>query len=323
MTTQTAGPPEAAPRDKVMELDAAIAAHVHDGDTICPEGFGHLIPFAAAHEIIRQGRRGLTLVRMTPDLIADQLIAADCVDRLVASFFASGSAGSLHEVRRRIQHHDPRPLEVEEWTHGQMAARYSAGATGAPFLPVHSGVGSDLFEVNPMLRSVEDPYGGGRVAVVPPIRPDVTILHAQRADRLGNVQLWGITGIQPEAAYAGRRTIVTVEEIVEPEVVRSDPNRTLIPAHAVTAVVPVPRGAHPSYVQGYYQRDNAFYREWEASSKDRSRLLAWLDEWVHGVVDRAAYVQRLGEERWASVRLDPRPAAPVDYGRTPRNGGAA
>ncbi|MEM6107517.1 CoA-transferase [Mycobacterium sp. 050272] len=301
--------------DKVTDLASVVAAHVADGMVIAMEGFGHLIPFAAAHEIIRQGRRELTLCRMTPDLLADQLIAAGCVRRLIASFFASGSAGSLHEVRRRIERAYPRPLEVEEYSHYGMVCRYQAGAARLPFFPLRSYAGSDLPKLNTAIRKVGDPYGGPDVYVVPQLRPDVTIVHAQRADRCGNVQMWGIVGAQQEAAYAARTVIVTVEEIVESEVIRSDPNRTVIPAHAVTAVVCCSGGAHPSYSQGYYDRDNAFYREWTPISRDRAAVLSWLSEWVYGMPDRAAYLEHLGQDRWADLRVLERTSRPVNFGR--------
>lgn len=301
--------------DKVTDLASAVAAHVRDGMTVALEGFGHLIPFAAAHEIIRQGRRDLTLCRLTPDLLADQMIAAGCVRRLVASFFASGSAGSLHEVRRRVERADPAPLEVEEYSHYGMVCRYQAGAANLPFFPLRSYAGSDLPRLNPNIRKVSDPYGGPDIYVVPPLRPDVTIVHAQRADRSGNVQMWGIVGVQQEAAYAARTVVATVEEVVGDDVVRSDPNRTVIPSHAVAAVVHCPGGAHPSYTQGHYDRDNAFYREWEPISKDRDATLAWLEAYVHGVPDRAAYLEKIGVERWAGLKVSPRLSQPVDFGR--------
>jgi glutaconate CoA-transferase subunit A len=301
--------------DKVTDLASAVTEHVRDGMTVALEGFGHLIPFAAAHEIIRQGRRDLTLCRMTPDLMADQLIAAGCVRRLVASFFASGSAGSLHEVRRRIEHADPAPLEVEEYSHYGMVCRYQAGAANLPFFPLRSYAGGDLPKLNPRIRKVADPYGGPDIYVVPPLRPDVTVVHAQRADRTGNVQMWGIVGAQQEAAYAARTVIATVEEIVDEDVVRSDPNRTVLPAHAVTAVVHSPGGAHPSYTQGHYDRDNAFYREWEPISRDREATLAWLEEFVYAVPDRAAYLAKLGAERWDGLGVAERLSRPVDFGR--------
>lgn len=302
-------------KDKVLPLPEAIASLVRDGDTIALEGFSHLIPFAAGHEIIRQGRRGLTFCRMTPDLIADMMIGAGCVDRLVCSFFASGSAGSLYEIRRRLEDHDPAPLAVEEYSHHAMVLRYHAGASRLPFIPIRSFAGSDLPKVNPDIRLVDNPYGEGTVYVVPPLNPDVTIIHAQRADRRGNAQIWGITGVQQEAVYAAERVIVTVEEIVDDEVIRSDPNRTLIPAHAVDAVCVVPRGAHPSYVQGSYDRDNAFYRMWPKMAKDPQRLQEWLEKHVHGTADHAEYLATIGEEQLDSLKVASKPSQPVDYGR--------
>jgi glutaconate CoA-transferase subunit A len=286
---------------KVMDLQTAVATYVEDGMTLALEGMGHLIPFAAAHEIIRQGRRDLTVCRMTPDLLYDQLIAAGCVRRLVASFFASGSAGSLYEVRRRIEHDDPEPLEVEEYSHYGMVCRYQAGAANLPFFPLRSFAGSDLPKVNPQIRKIADPFGGPDLYVVPALNPDVTIIHAQRADRLGNVQMWGILGASQEAAFAASRVIATVEEIVDDEVVRAEPNLTVLPALAVDAVVEVPGGAHPSYAHGHYVRDNAFYRQWTPISKDRAALVAWLDAWVHALPDRAAYLAKLGDERWSEL----------------------
>lgn len=300
--------------DKLMTMREAIATYVEDGMTVALEGFSHLIPFAATHEIIRQGRRDLTLCRMTPDIISDQLIAADCVSKLVASFFASGSAGSLHEIRRRIENHDPVALEVEEYSHYGMVCRYQAGAAGLPFFPLRSYAGSDLPKINPNIRLVEDPFGGGSVYVVPPLTPDVTIIHAQRADRSGNVQIWGIAGVQQEAVYAAKKAIVVVEEIVDDDVIRSDPSRTLVPSHAVDAVVLCPRGAHPSYAQGYYDRDCAFYRRWTAISKDPQQLRTWLKEWVLTTSDHAEYLEKLGEDYWADLEVAPRPSGTVDYG---------
>lgn len=300
--------------DKLMTMREAIATYVEDGMTVALEGFSHLIPFAAAHEIIRQGRRDLTLCRMTPDIISDQLIAADCVSKLVASFFASGSAGSLYEIRRRIENHDPVALEVEEYSHYGMVCRYQAGAAGLPFFPLRSYAGSDLPKINPNIRLVDDPFGGGSVYVVPPLNPDVTIIHAQRADRSGNVQIWGIAGVQQEAVYAAKKAIVVVEEIVDDDVIRSDPSRTLVPSHAVDAVVLSPRGAHPSYAQGYYDRDCAFYRRWTALSKDPQQLRTWLKEWVLTTADHAEYLEKLGEEYWADLEVAPRPSGTVDYG---------
>jgi len=302
--------------DKTMSLREAIAAFVHDGDTVSLEGFTHLIPTAAGHEIIRQGRRDLTVVRMTADIVVDQMLAGGCVRKLVSSFVGNSSAGSLGELRRRIEHADPEPLEFEEYSHYGMICRYLAGAQRLPFYPLRSYAGSDLPAVNPGIRTVTSPYDDGeQIYVVPPLHPDVTIIHAQRADRAGNTQIWGLTGVQAEAVYAARKAVVVVEEIVADEVVRSDPNRTVVPSHAVDAVVEVPRGAHPSFAQGYYDRDNAFYRAWSGISKDKQRLDAWLAEWVHGTTDHAEYVAKLGDEFWAGLAVGEALSEPVNYGR--------
>ncbi|MDX3373222.1 CoA transferase subunit A [Streptomyces sp. ME02-6991-2A] len=305
---------------KVMSMREAVAAFVHDGDTVSLEGFTHLIPTAAGHEIIRQGRRDLTVVRMTADIVVDQMLAAGCVTRLVSSFVGNSSAGSLGELRRRIEHADPEPLAFEEYSHYGMVCRYLAGAQRLPFYPLRSYAGSDLPAVNPGIRKVTSPYPAAdgtaeQIYVVPPVNPDVTFIHAQRADRRGNTQIWGLTGIQAEAVYAAKKAVVVVEELVADEVVRADPNRTLVPAHAVDAVVVCPRGAHPSFAQGYYDRDNAFYRAWSAISKDPVRLAEWLEEWVYGTADHAAYVAKLGEEFWAGLAVGEALSGQVDYGR--------
>ncbi|MFJ9885671.1 CoA transferase subunit A [Streptomyces sp. NPDC091287] len=305
---------------KVMSMREAVAAFVRDGDTVSLEGFTHLIPTAAGHEIIRQGRRNLTVVRMTADIVVDQMLAAGCVTGLVSSFVGNSSAGSLGELRRRIEHADPEPLAFEEYSHYGMVCRYLAGAQRLPFYPLRSYAGSDLTSVNPGIRKVVSPYpaadgGAEQIYVVPPVNPDVTIVHAQRADRRGNTQVWGLTGVQAEAVYAAEKAVVVVEELVADEVVRSDPNRTLIPAHAVDAVVVCPRGAHPSFAQGYYDRDNAFYRSWSAISKDPARLREWLEEWVYGTADHAEYVAKLGEEFWAGLAVGEALSEPVNYGR--------
>lgn len=303
--------------DTVVSLPHAVEKLVSPGDTIALEGFSHLIPFAAGHEIIRQGITGLTFCRMTPDLLSDMMIAAGCVDRLVCSFFASGSAGSLYEIRRRIESQDPSPLPVEEYSHHAMTLRYHAGAARLPFAPISSFVGSDMPGINPDIRAVVDPYTGKKIHVVPPLNPDVTIIHAQRADRKGNAQIWGIAGVQQEAVYAADKVIVTVEEIVDDEVIRADPNRTLIPAHAVDAVCVVPTGAHPSYVQGSYDRDNTFYRDWTPISKDSEALREWIDTHVRATKDHEEYLDTIGRDRIAALRMAPRPSGSVDYGRRP------
>lgn len=276
---------------KVVSMKDAIAAHVKDGDTVVIEGFTHLICFAAGHEIIRQRRRDLTLCRLTPDLIYDQLIAAGCARRLVFSWAGNPGAGSLHAFRRAVEKGTP-PLEIEEYSHFGMVARMSAGAASLPFWPMRNYMGTDLPAANPLIRTVTCPYTGEELATVPALNPDVTIIAAQRADRLGNTQVWGLLGVQKEAAFASRKVIVVVEELVDEAVIRSDPNRTLIPGMIVDAVVVEPWGCHPSYAQGFYDRDNDFYVAWEEVSRDAAKLQGYLDEWVHGVKDRAEYMRR-------------------------------
>lgn len=289
----------------------AIAAHVHDGDTVVIEGFTHLICFAAGHEIIRQRRRDLTLCRLTPDLIYDQMIAAGCARKLVFSWAGNPGAGSLHAFRRAVEGGRP-PLELEEYSHFGMVARLSAGAARLPFWTLRNYMGTDLPEVNSRIRTVTCPYTGEILATVPALNPDVTVVHAQRADAGGNTQIWGLLGVQKEAAFASRRVIVVVEELVDEVVIRADPNRTLIPGLIVDAVVVEPWGAHPSYAQGHYDRDNTFYIAWETISRDPDALQRYLDEFVYGVADRPAYVKRCGGlER---LRAAERVCAGVNYG---------
>jgi glutaconate CoA-transferase subunit A len=276
---------------KVVTMKDAIAAHVRDGDTVVIEGFTHLICFAASHEIIRQRRRDLTLCRLTPDLIYDQLIGAGCARKLVFSWAGNPGAGSLHAFRRAVEKGTP-PLELEEYSHFGMVARLSAGAASLPFWPLRNYMGTDLPAANPRIRTVTCPYTGEELATVPALNPDVTIIHAQRADRLGNAQVWGLLGVQKEAAFASKRVIVVVEELVDESVIRSDPNRTLIPGMIVDAVVVEPWGCHPSYAQGFYDRDNDFYVAWEEIARDPGRFQAYLDEWVYGVRDRSEYMAR-------------------------------
>jgi glutaconate CoA-transferase subunit A len=292
----------------------AIARFVRDGDVVVIEGFTHLICFAAAHEIIRQRRRDLTLCRLTPDLVYDQLIAAGCAKKLVFSWAGNPGVGSLHALRRAIEKGVPVPLEIEEYSHFGMVARLCAGAAKLPFWPLHDYRGSDLPVVNPLIRTVTCPYTGQELATVPALNPDVTIVHAQRSDKDGNAQIWGLYGVQKEAAFAAKRVILVVEEIVESNVVRCDPNRTVIPGFMVDAVVCESWGAHPSYAQGYYDRDNDFYVAWEAISKDADGLGAWLDEYVYGVDDRAGYMRKLGPAVQERLEADDMICEGVNYG---------
>jgi glutaconate CoA-transferase subunit A len=298
---------------KVASMRDAVAALVRDGDTVAIEGFTHLISFAAGHENIRQGRRDLTLARMTPDVIYDQMIAAGVARKLVFSWLGNPGVGGLNAIRRRIEA-DPAELEIEEYSHFGMVARYTAGAAKLPFFPIRSYFETDLPKANPLIRQIESPYGDGVVYAVPPLRPDVTIVHAQRASAGGDTQVWGLLGCQKEAAFAAERVIVVVEEVVDEAVIRADPNRTIIPGLIVDAVVVEPWGAHPSYVQGAYDRDNRFYLEWDAITRDEATSQAWLREWVYDLDGRAAYMAKLGAERVESLRPGPAPSGSVEYG---------
>ncbi len=296
---------------KLTTLANAIREHVHDGDLIYAAGFTQLIPFAAGHEIIRQGRRGLTLARATPDIVYEQMVAAGCAAKLIFSYSGNPGVGSLRVVRAEIE---AGRLAIEEYTHFAMITRLTAAAAGLPFLPMRSVGTDDLVRANPQYRTVADPYSGELLNTVPALHPDVAIVHAQRADVNGNTQIWGILGEQKEAAFAARRVIITAEEIVDEAVIRSDPNRTLIPAMVVSAVCHVPHAAHPSYTQGYYDRDNAFYLDWDKLSAAPETVQAWLDEWVYGVPDREAYWAKLGAEAHARLAVRPRWSEPVNYG---------
>jgi glutaconate CoA-transferase, subunit A len=298
---------------KLMQMGEAISRFVHDGDVVVIEGFTHLICFAAAHEIIRQEKRNLALCRLTPDLIYDQMIGAGCARKLIFSWAGNPGAGPLYAMRRAVEQQVPQPLELEEYSHFGMVARLTAGASRLPFYPLRNYMGSDLPNVNQQIRKVECPFTGELLAAVPALNPDVAIIHAQRADENGNAQIWGLIGVQKEAAFASTNTIVVAEEIVDESVIRSDPNRTLIPAMAVKAVIHEPFGCHPSYAQGYYDRDNAFYVQWREISKDVDQFRRYLDEWVYGVRDRAHYVERLGT-KLEKLKAREVLSTPVNYG---------
>lgn len=296
---------------KLLPLSEAIRRYVHDGDLVYAAGFTHMIPFAAGHEIIRQGRKDLVLARATPDLIYDQMVAAGCARKVIFSYMGNPGVGSLRFVRSELE---AGRLEWEEYSHFGMISRLQAGAAGLPFMPMNPTGARDLSRSNPLIRSVQDPYSGKEVVVVPALNPDVAIVHVQRADASGSAQIWGIIGEQKEAAFAARHVILTAEEIVDEAVIRSDPNRTLIPGFIVDAICHVPFAAHPSYTQGYYDRDNDFYLEWDEISKTREGVQKYLDEWVFGVRDRAEYWEKLGSEVHQRLQVAPRPSAIVDYG---------
>ena len=278
----------------LVSLREAAAELVRDGDSVALEGFTHLIPFAAGHELIRQRRRDLTLIRMTPDLIYDQLIGMGCASRLLFSWGGNPGVGSLHRFRDAIQTGWPAPLAIEEHSHADMAARYQAGASGLPFAVLRGYVGSDLPKHNKQIKSIQCPFTGEILAATPALRPDVSILHAQKADRKGNVLIYGIIGIQKEAALAAKKVIVTVEEIVDE--LDAPLNACVLPAWVVSCVCVVPGGAHPSYAHGYYKRDNGFCIAWDGISRERETFRAWMERHVVGTADFAEYRRSSGAE---------------------------
>jgi glutaconate CoA-transferase, subunit A len=297
--------------NKLMPLSTAISENVHDGDTLYAAGFTHLIPFAAGHEIIRQHRHDLVLARATPDLIYDQMVAAGCARKVIFSYMGNPGVGSLRIVRAEIE---AGRLDWEEYSHFGMISRLQAGAAGLPFMPMNPTAATDLERANTLIRRIVDPYSGKELIVVPALCPDVAIVHVQRADREGNAHLWGIVGEQKEVAFAAKRLILTAEEIVDQAVIRSDPNRTLIPGFIVNAVCHIPFASHPSYAQGYYDRDNDFYLKWDKISEDPEAVRAYLDEWVFAVKDRGEYWKKLGPAVHRRLKVKSRLSAVVNYG---------
>jgi glutaconate CoA-transferase subunit A len=279
---------------ELVSLSEAVADLVRDGDTVALEGFTHLIPHAAGHEIVRQGRRDLTLIRMTPDVVYDQLIGMGCACRLVFSWGGNPGVGSLHRFRDAVERGWPVPLRIEEHSHAGMAAAYAAGAANLPFGVLRGYAGTDLVDRTPSVATVTCPFTGEELAAVPAHRPDVGIIHAQQSDVHGNVQLWGIAGVQKETVLASARSLVTVEEIVpqlEPR-----PDRVVLPSWVIDAVAAAPGGAHPSYALDYYDRDNGFYVAWDAISRDRETFVTWMRRHVYDTADVAEYHASLRAE---------------------------
>ncbi|HSJ89086.1 MAG TPA: CoA-transferase [Anaerolineales bacterium] len=297
---------------KLQSLSEAIGTYVNDGDTVYAAGFTHLIPYAAGHEIIRQEKRNLILARATPDLIYDQMVAAGCARKVIFSYMGNPGVGSLRIVRSAIEQGK---LEWEEYSHFGMITRLQAGASGLPFLPMNQTGVTDLEKANPNIKRISDPFGGKEVIVVPALNPDVAIVHVQRADENGNAHLWGIIGEQKEAAFAAKKVILTAEEIVEESVIRSDPNRTMIPGIVVSAVCHVPFACHPSYAQGYYDRDNEFYLAWDKVSESADSIKQYLEEWVYGVRNRDEYWEKLGTETQKKLEVAQFMSQPVNYGK--------
>ena len=280
--------------DRVVDLREAVNELVEDGDSVALEGFTHLIPTAAAHEIIRQEMKDLTLIRMTPDLIYDQMIGMGCANKLIFSWGGNPGVGSLHRFRDAIENGWPGPLELEEHSHAGMTNRYVAGASNLPFAVLRGYVGTDLPKVTSTIAPITCPFTGEDLMAVPALNPDVGIIHAQQADKRGNVAIWGITGIQKETVLSSRRSIVTVEEIVEE--IEPHPAQVVLPYVAVDAIAVVPGGAHPSYAHGYYDRDNAFYASWDPIARDRETFREWMEKHVLGVDDFSEHLESIGKE---------------------------
>jgi glutaconate CoA-transferase subunit A len=285
---------------EIITLREAVAALVRDGDTVAMEGFTHLIPFAAGHEVIRQRRKQLTLVRMTPDVIYDQLIGAGCAKKLIFSWGGNPGVGSLHRLRDAVERDWPAPLEIQEHGHGDLSNAYVAGAAKLPFAVIRAYAGSDLPNYNDKIKFIECPFTGETLAAVPAINPDVTIIHAQKADRKGNVLLWGILGVQKEAVLAAKKAIVTVEEIVDD--LKAWPNACILPAWTLAAVCCVPGGAFPSYAHGYYERDNRFYQAWDAISREREIFQNWIKTHILSTPDFSEFRRVLVESAAVGVR---------------------
>lgn len=292
----------------------SISTGTHDGDSVYISGFTHLLDFSAGHEIIRQGKKNLTLIRMTPDVIYDQMIAAGTASKLVFSYLGNPGVGSLHCIRRSVEKGDPQKVRIEEYTHGSLISALYAGAAHIPFFPVSSVNKTDLTRYNENFKSTENPFTSEKVLVVRPLNPDVSIIHVQRSDPEGNSQIWGIMGEQREVAFASKRVIVTAEEIVDSNAIKDDPNRTIIPGFIVAAVVHDPWGAHPSYAQGFYDRDNEFYQRWDKISRDKLATERYLEEWVYGLNDREEYLTKLGEEKISNLKMKERRVSAINYG---------
>lgn len=300
----------------VTDIRSAISNGLSNGDCLYLGGFTHLIPFSAGHEIIRQEYERLDLARATPDLIYDQMIAAGCADRVTFSWAGNPGVGGLRAFRRAIEDGVPCGIEIDEYSHFGLVSRLEAGARDLPFAPLRTFVGSDYPEHNDNIRFVENPYDEGpdEIPTVPPLKPDVAVVRAQRADESGNGQLWGILGEMVEAAFAAETVILSVEDLVDEHVVRSDPNRTMIPGEVVDYVVEEPYGSHPSYAQGYYDRDNDAYLAWDESSETHESTEAWLDEWVYSVENRDEYLRKLDTERFLDLQPKTNYATPIDMG---------
>lgn len=300
--------------NKLCSMKEAIANTLKDGSSVYIEGFTHLICFAAGHEIIRQGFKDLCAIRLTPDLVYDQMLEAGCIKKMIYGWAGNPGVGSLHAFRRAIQQNLPHPIEIEEYSHFGMVSRIQAGAAKLPFWPLLNYDGTHIPEYNSNIKKITCPFTGRVLAAVPPLEPDVVILHCQRADREGNAQAWGLYGTQKESAFAAKKVIVVAEEIVDSSVIRSDPNRTIVPGFLVSHVVLEPWGCHPSFVQGHYDRDNDFYVKWDDISKERETYRDYLNEFVYSCPDRATYIKKMGSTLFDKLRAKSKMCQGVDYG---------
>lgn len=300
--------------EKLMTAGEAVKKFVRDGGLVFIGGFGHLYPYALAHEVIRQRKRNLTLCKHSPEIIGDQMVGAGCVKKLIVSWFGNPGIGSAHAFRRAVEQGIPHPIELEEYTHFALTVMLKAGAMNVPFIPSRAILGSDLVKHAKRIKIMECPFTGQKLCLLPALNPDVALIHAQRADTEGNVQVWGIVGDIREGAFASKSVVVSVEEIVPQEVIRRDPNRTVIPSFKVDAVIEEPWGAHPSYAQGYYDRDNEYYVMYHNETRTLEGFERFLEEWIYGVSNRREYVKKLGAEKLLKLRPKSYPSLPVDYG---------
>lgn len=297
------------------DMRTAIGSAITEGDSVYLAGFTHLIPFSAGHEIIRQGFSDLHLIRATPDLIYDRMIAAGCASKVTFSWAGNPGVGSLRAFRRAVEDGVPNPIEIEEYTHYGLITRLAAGSRGLPFLPLNTFSGSDLPAHNDRIQKVDDPFTDESTYAVPPLEPDIAVIRAQRADETGNAHIWGIQGEIADAALAAETVVLCAEEIVDERVIRSDPNRTVVTGADVDYVVSDPHGSHPSYAQGYYDRDNQAYIEWDSISETHERTEEWLDEWVYGVSNHREYLEKLDSKRLLDLETNSDYATPIDMGK--------
>jgi len=299
---------------KIMSTQEAIKKFIKDGDSLMVSGFPHLIPSALGHEVIRQGKKNLTLIKESPEVLGDLMVGAGCVKKVIFGFMGIPSMGSCPELRRAIEGRSKLNLEIEEYTHYSFCAAVHAAAVGVPFLPIRTNLGSDYMKINQKLKEIECPFTGQKLCLVQALKADVALLHAQRADENGNIQVWGIPGQHRDKAMASKKVIVSVEEIVTEEEIRRDPDRTIIPSFKVNAIVKEPWGAHPSYVQGFYDRDENMYQSYGETAKTNEGFQKYIEEWVLNVPDRKRYVEKLGTARIIELKAKPFFGFSVNYG---------